>query len=158
MNEMLDRLEAATDASAASSPTPPTSCGARSTRLRTQLEVALAQPGEADWPELAAGLLSDSTEMERLVRDLLFLAPEDEGSAPGSLGELVDLDDIVLEEAARATSRDDQADRHLGGVGGSGQGNREQLRRLLRNLLDNAVRYAATCVQVSLVSGPAASP
>jgi signal transduction histidine kinase len=122
------------------------------TRFRTQLEVALARPGEADWPGLAASLLSDSTEMECLVRDLLFLATDDEGSTTGSLGDLVDLDDIVLEEAARArvgTTRPiDTSEVSAAPV----RGNREQLRRLLRNLLENAVRYAATRVQVSLVS------
>ncbi len=152
MNEMLGRLATASARQRTFAADASHELQSPLARFRTQLEVALARPGEAEWPELAAGLLSDSTEMERLVRDLLFLATEDEGSAPGSLGELVDLDDIVLEEAARArvgTTRPiDTSEVSAAPV----RGNREQLRRLLRNLLDNAVRYAATCVQVSLVS------
>ena len=43
------------------------------TALRAQLEVGLAEEG-TDWPATARRLLVDADEMERLVRDLLFLA------------------------------------------------------------------------------------
>jgi signal transduction histidine kinase len=152
MNEMLGRLATASARQRTFAADASHELQSPLTRFRTQLEVSLARPDEVDWPELAASLLCDSTEMERLVRDLLFLATDDEEPSPGSLGELVDLDDIVLEEAARArvgTTRPiDTSEVSAAPV----RGNREQLRRLLRNLLENAVRYAATRVQVSLVS------
>ena len=66
---------------------------------RAQLEVAL-RSGDADgWRETVRDLLADSDRMERLVRDLLFLARDDDpGPTPTTL---VDLDDVVLEEVAR---------------------------------------------------------
>ena len=41
---------------------------------RAQLEVALASSGDVDVPALARDLLAGTSDMERLVRDLLFLA------------------------------------------------------------------------------------
>jgi signal transduction histidine kinase len=153
MNDMLDRLEAASARQRTFVADASHELQSPLTRFRMQLEVALARHDGADWPELAASLLSDSTDMERLVRDLLFLSRADDGIAGEPPYELVDLDDIVLEEAARArvgaSATIDTSTVSAAPV----SGNSEQLRRLLRNLLENAVRYAATRVQVSLVSG-----
>lgn len=153
MNEMLDRLANASARQRTFAADASHELQSPLTRFRTQLEVALARPGEVDWTELAAGLLSDSTEMERLVRDLLFLAREDEGQTADPLDELVDLDDIVLEEAARARVGTPTTIDTSQVSAAPLRGNREQLRRLLRNLLENAVRFAATGVQVRLASG-----
>jgi len=100
MNQMLDRLEDAqlrqrefvADAShELQSPV---------AAIRAQLEVARAHPDGVDWPELAGGILADCDETERLLRDLLFLARHDEVGGVGPVRPL-DLDDLVLEEAAR---------------------------------------------------------
>jgi signal transduction histidine kinase len=153
MNEMLDRLAAASTRQRAFAADASHELQSPLTRFRTQLEVAMVHPGDVEWPEVAADLLADSAEMERLVLDLLFLAQEDAQPAAGHVDGLVDLDDVVLEEAARVR------------VGGAREvdtsqvsaapvrGSREQLRRLVRNLLENAVRYATSRVQVSLTSG-----
>ncbi len=53
---------------------------------RAQLEVSLRDPAGTDWAETARELLAESDRMERLVRDLLFLARQDEqGSVPRTL-------------------------------------------------------------------------
>ena len=49
---------------------------------RAQLEVAQASSGAVDVPVLARDLLAGTSDMERLVRDLLFLGPTDDGDAP----------------------------------------------------------------------------
>ncbi len=49
---------------------------------RAQLEVALASSGDVDVPALARDLLAGTSDMERLVRDLLFLATDDGGAPP----------------------------------------------------------------------------
>ena len=73
MNEMLDRLEDASRRQRDFVADASHELQSPITALRTQLEVALEHPGD-EWPELARRLLSDTDEMERLVRDLLFLA------------------------------------------------------------------------------------
>ena len=102
MNQMLARLEDASRRQRAFVADASHELQSPITALRTQLEVALAHQ-EDDWPGLATRLLGDTDQMERLVRDLLFLART---SSPNGVGRqnLVDLDDVVMEEAARIRS------------------------------------------------------
>jgi signal transduction histidine kinase len=117
--------------------------------LRAQLEVSIAHPDGVDWDALARDLLVDSDRMERLVRDLLFLAKGDAG-ANGRTDELVDLDVVVLEEAARLRTRSTAAIDVTGVSAAPVEGNPDDLRRLVRNLLDNAVGHAGDAVSVEL--------
>lgn len=113
--------------------------------IRAQLEVALAHPGGVDWRTLADDLLSDCGHMERLVRDLLFLARTD--LPPTEVPRTwLDLDDLVLEEVARAGSPIDATAVSAAPV----LGHADELRRLVRNLLENAQRHAAGRVTVSV--------
>ncbi len=116
---------------------------------RTCLEVALARPADTDWPLTARSLLADGDRMERLVRDLLFLARQD--GAPTD-HRLVDLDDVVLEEARRlrASAR---VEIDTSGVSAAPVlGSRGDLGRLVRNLLANAAQHATSQVSVTLTS------
>jgi signal transduction histidine kinase len=150
MNAMLDRLEAASRRQRAFAADASHELQSPLTRLRTHLEVAMSRPTTTDWETLARDLWSDGAEMERLVRDLLFLARDDEQPGGESPHDLLDLDDVVLEEVARI---------RVGSrvpVGTSAvsaapvRGSREQLVRLVRNLLENAERHARTQVEVSV--------
>jgi signal transduction histidine kinase len=151
MNAMLDRLEAASArqrefvADASHELRSPLSA------FRAQLEVALAHPADADWEATARALLADSDRMERIVGDLLYLARTD-ALPPEPSETLVDLDDIVLDEVNRvrvhARVQIDTAQVSAAPVRGNG----EELRRLIRNLLDNAVRHARSSVRVELVT------
>ncbi len=118
---------------------------------RAQLEVAL-RSGDADgWRETVRDLLSDSDRMERLVRDLLFLAREDDpGPTPTTL---VDLDDVVLEEVARLRPTTSITLDASGVTAAPVRGSRGDLGRLVRNLLANAARHASTRVEVSCTTG-----
>ena len=116
---------------------------------RTAIEVGLEHPAGTDWPLTARGLLADGDRMEQLVRDLLFLARQDEGSATRRL---FDLDDVVLEEARRlrASAR---VEIDTSGVSAAPvSGSRSDLGRLVRNLLANAEQHAISRVTVSLTS------
>lgn len=155
MNAMLDRLARSSARQRAFAADASHELQSPLARLRTQLEVARAHPAGTNWQGLAPALLADSEEMERLVRDLLFLAQEDERPGAAGVGAvtgggLVDLDDVVLEEAARvrATGRCEVATARVSA--GPVRGSREELGRLVRNLLENAVRHAARRVEVSL--------
>jgi signal transduction histidine kinase len=119
--------------------------------FRAQLEVALERPDGTDWTRTARDLLADSDRMERLVRDLLFLARQAETAPPPP--RLVDLDDVLLEECARLRTRS-TLDIDTAGVSAAPvRGSRDDLTRLVRNLLDNAARHATSRVTVTASQG-----
>jgi signal transduction histidine kinase len=151
MNAMLGRLEAASRRERAFTADASHELQSPLSAFRTQLEVALAQSTATDWPRVAHELLDGSQGMERMVRDLLFLAREDEDVAAAPQ-ELVDLDDVVLEEAARARATSSVEIRTAAVSAAPVRGNREQLVRLTRNLIENAVHHAARLVEVSLTT------
>jgi len=119
--------------------------------MRAQLEAALAQGEGADWPAVGARVLHEEQRVEHLVDDLLLLA-RTETLGPTQHRELVDLDEIVLREVeplrARGQVRVDLSDLE----GGRVYGDPDQLRRLVRNLLDNAERHAGSVVSAQLGS------
>jgi signal transduction histidine kinase len=149
MNEMLDRLQAASERQRKFVADASHELQSPIAALRTQLEVAIAQPATTDWAATSSDLLAESRHMERLVRDLLFLARSD-GEESVRRIEPVDLDDIVLEEATRLRSS------ARVGVDASGvsaaplSGNRDELTRLVRNLLENAEHHAESGVRIRL--------
>ena len=149
MNAMLDRLESASRRQREFVADASHELQSPLASFRTQLEVSLAHPASTDWLATAVELLADSDRMERLVADLLYLARTDAVPPQPTKG-LVDLDDIVLDEANRARShsrvRIDTAGVSAAPVRGGG----DELRRMTRNLLDNAVRHARQVVRVEL--------
>lgn len=112
--------------------------------IRTELEVALRDPARADWVSVAGNALAENERLEALVDDLLTLARLDEGRVPAA--EDVDLDDLAREEASRL--RDPRV--ALVVTPTKVRGNREQLGRVLRNLLENAARYARDRIELSV--------
>lgn len=152
MNAMLDRLQAASDRQRTFVADASHELQSPLTSLRTQLEIALARSGGTKWPVTAADLLAETQRMERLVRDLLFLARVDARPDPGTDagGEPVDLDDIALDEAARLRPgtrvRIDTSRVSAAPV----TGRRDELTRLVRNLLENAVRHAQSAVTLEV--------
>jgi signal transduction histidine kinase len=150
MNGMLDRLEAGSDRQRRFVADASHEMQSPLASARAQLEVGLAGAG-TDWPATAAGVLSEHDRMERLVQDLLFVASEDEGTEPPKR-QRVDLDDLVLEEAKSLRAKG-KVELDLSRVsGGQVMGDRHQLGRVVRNLLDNAERHARTRVAVELAA------
>jgi len=149
MNDMLDRLESAADrqrrfvADASHELRTPLAAA------RTDLEVALAHPSSADWTATATELLAENLRMEHLVTDLLYLAKADSSGQRAPLAP-VDLDDLVLREAARLRAgtavRIDTSRVSAAAVAGR----RDELARVVRNLLHNAVRHASSIVTITL--------
>lgn len=149
MNEMLGRLEEASERQKDFVGNASHELQSPLASFRTQLEVAAAHPDGVDWPNLARSLLADGNRMEGLVQDLLFLAREDAAETTRPTAP-VDLDDVVLEEVSRMRSTC-SADIHTDGVSAAPMpGHREDLARLIRNLLDNACAYASSRVDVTL--------
>jgi signal transduction histidine kinase len=114
--------------------------------IRAQLEVALAHPERSDWTQTATDVLADAMRLERLVKDLLFLARAD--SADAQPFRVVRLDQVVREEAARLGSVGYGAFDLSGVAPAVVAGHRGDLGTLARNLLDNGARHARTAVRV----------
>jgi signal transduction histidine kinase len=118
--------------------------------MRTQLEVALDHPDLQDWMETARDVHADTLRLATLAEDLLLLARLDErGTAPGS--EVTDMAVICRSTAARYGSARVPVcftgPECLPVLAGA-----EAVRRIVVNLLDNAVRYAATSVTITASS------
>jgi signal transduction histidine kinase len=117
--------------------------------IRQHAEVALAHPGRTSASELASTVLAEDLRLQRLTEDLLLLTRADEQSL-ALRRRPVDLDDLVFEEARRlrdATGlRVDTAAVSAGRVAGDAAG----LRRVLRNLGDNAGRHARERLALSV--------
>jgi len=147
MNSMLSRVESATarqqqfvDDASHELRTP-------LTRMRTDLGVAIAHPGNEPAPTTLRRLLEDATDLQQLLHDLLYLArtPHDHVA----LRDEVDLDDIAI-NAARELRAGTTLVVDTTGVGTARvAGDARELDRAVRNLLDNAARHARTVVSIS---------
>ncbi|MER6548239.1 ATP-binding protein [Streptomyces sp. NPDC001250] len=148
LNDLLARLDTATRrqrrfiADAAHELRSPLSA------LHTRLDVATRHARSPEAQALAASLLRDSERLTRLVDDLLQLARLDD--QPRIRTRPVDLDEIIFTEVREARRRTPlPIDQHAVGAARV-QGDTDALARVVRNLLDNAVRYARSRVTVSL--------
>jgi signal transduction histidine kinase len=149
MNSLLERLQGSSDRQTRFVSDASHELRSPLATNRTRLEVALRSSTDVDWPGLAKNVLSENSRMERMVRDLLYLAKSDAGAAVSPFTD-TDLDDVVMQEIestrtfARVPIQSSQvsAARIVG--------NADQLRRLVANLLENAQRHAGSFVNVRL--------
>lgn len=147
MNSMLDRIEEASERQQRFVADASHELRSPLTRIRTELEVDLAAPHVADLEATHQSVLAEAAGLSSLVDDLLLLARS--GPDAPMRTEAVDLDDIVLREARRL--RAEGATLDLSDVSGAAvTGDEGQLVRVVRNLLDNAVRHAESQVTVAL--------
>jgi signal transduction histidine kinase len=149
MNEMLDRLERSKQQQQRFVSDASHELRSPVTTIRHLAEVAVAHPEGTGTEQLGADVLAEDLRLERLVDDLLWMARADEHTLSARRGP-VDLDELVLDEARRVREttnlRVEVSDVSPGQV----HGDASQLRRLLRNLVDNAGRHAATSVALSV--------
>jgi signal transduction histidine kinase len=150
MNAMLARLEDANDRQLRFVADASHELRSPLTGMRTQLEVDLEHPEQADWEATGRDVLADTVRLQRLVDDLLVLAVADESALDTTHRASVDLDEIVLSEARRLQSRRDVRVDTSAVSGAQVEGNADQLHRVVHNLLDNAARYAESTVKVGL--------
>jgi signal transduction histidine kinase len=148
MNAMLERLAAASEAQRRFVADASHELRSPLSTIRAAHEVAAAHPEASDPAAVSADVLAEVDRLERLVDDLLFLARSDERGVRMRLEE-VDLDDLVTAEAGRL--------RRITGLQVSARavpvrvlGDRHHLARVLRNLTDNAARYATTRIELRL--------
>jgi signal transduction histidine kinase len=116
--------------------------------LRARLDVTARHARSPQEQALARSLLQETERLARLVDDLLQLARLDD--RPRLRLAPVDLDEIVFAEVRQARPRTPLViDQHAVGAARV-HGDEDALARVVRNLLDNAVRYARTRVEVGL--------
>lgn len=149
MNEMLERLEISAEQQRRFVADASHELRTPLTRLRTSLEVEMAHAAPEVSP-IVASALEDTVDMQELVDDLLFLARRDAGVGPGTFA-LVDLDVVVGEEARDSRVPVGPIIDMTGVSAATVLGNERALRRLVRNLLSNALRHARTSVVLGLV-------
>ena len=148
MNAMLARIERSTERQRRFVADASHELRSPLANMQALLEVAGARQNLDLWQETGADLQTEHGRMRRLVEDLLLLARLD-GQIPLAHDE-VDLDEVVHEEA-------DSLRRHsklrvvvdpLPAL--RVRGDAAQLARVVRNLTDNAERYAVATVWLSL--------
>jgi len=149
MNRMLERLESARNSQRRFVSDASHELRSPITTIRQHAEVALAHPDRVTAAELAEVVLAEQQRMHRLVEDLLLLARVDE-HVPLTRA-AVDLDDLAFEEGHRLRSTTSKRVDTSGVKAVRVQGDADALRRMLRNVAENAVRHASSRVDVTLV-------
>jgi heavy metal sensor kinase len=124
------------------------------TIIQNEVEVALTRPrSDGEYRQILAGILEETKRMTRLINDLLFLARND--ALPEALdtveAPLDDLCRLVAEEfRSLADAKGLRLQASVRAEGLSVSGDPERLRWLLENLVDNALKYAASPGEVRL--------
>jgi signal transduction histidine kinase len=159
LNEMLDRIEVGAARQRAFVADAAHELRSPLASLRASIEVARAHPEAYPSAELAGDLESEVLRMQGLVDDLLVLARV--GSTPVVRAD-VDLARVARDAAdavrpvrsgrEAATSGREAVTIETGGAGHA-RGDETAVGRVVRNLLDNAVRHAAARVRVSVADG-----
>jgi signal transduction histidine kinase len=146
MNEMLDRLEDASDRQRRFVSDASHELRSPLASIRSQLEVALRRPNQTNWSAVARRVLEEDARLELAVSELVELARLDEHGEGAELAD-VDLDELVLEDATLPRRVPVDVSRVSAG---RVHGRAEQLARAVRNVVDNAGRHARSAVTVTL--------
>lgn len=148
MNSMLDRLEASTGRQRRFVADASHELRSPLAAMQARLDVEMRHP-DPDWPTVAESLQQDARRLQRLVDDLLLLARADDDQIR-TRQELVDLDDVVFSAIESLVTGDIAVDTSVVSAGLI-VGDPDQLQRLVINLVENAVRHAASTVRIELV-------
>jgi signal transduction histidine kinase len=150
LNDMLDRIDASRRRQRSFVSDAAHELRSPLASIRTQLEVAQRT---GDWDQAVPDLLAEVDRLARLVNDLLLLARLDEARAGGTRpAEPMELGELAADLAgryagARVPVQVDRPARPL-----PVHGDPDGLRRLVTNLLDNAVRHAESRVSVRMAA------
>ncbi|CAM3898527.1 ATP-binding protein [Smaragdicoccus niigatensis] len=149
MNEMLARLEAAHRAQQRFVSDASHELRSPLSTITAALEVGAIHPELLDAELVQTTLIPESERMRRLIEDLLLLARADEHGIPLHLVD-VDLDGLVEDEVRRAqtvTTKSVVISVQPIQI----QADPAQLGRAIRNVIDNAIKYASETVTINLV-------
>jgi signal transduction histidine kinase len=150
MNTMLDRLQASQRRQRRFVADASHELRSPVASLRQHAEVTRAHPEATTSAALAGTVLAEALRLQRMIDDLLLLARADEDGLV-LRRRPVDLDDVVLDEVRRLRA-ETRLEVDASGVSAGGvDGDADALRRVVRNVVDNAARHAAGRVRLALV-------
>ena len=119
--------------------------------IRARLEIATLHAERTDWRALISEALDEIAFVQRLIDKVHELATLDERGGQAYIGSLgnVDFCALLVAEVERVADP-----RLLTGIVTTAwvYGNPDHFRRIIRNLLDNALRYARDTVRLSLTT------
>jgi signal transduction histidine kinase len=155
LNDMLDRIDASTKRQRTFVGDAAHELRSPLASLRVQLEVAQRMGPATDWPTFLDEALVDVGRLDRLVDDLLTLARQDESGGTLRRQEPVELRALLVSiiagyQHARVPVRLQP------GPPAVVIGDTDALRRIFINLIENALRFATTGVDVALGPGAVA--
>lgn len=147
-NDLLARVEAAMDAQRRFVSDASHELKGPVAATKVMLETARAHPEAVDPSTLLSDLANENEQLQGIVADLLALARQDEGRLQVNLAPL-DLCDLIYEEVS-SLERRSAVSLDVSGVEPLVcAGDAQLLGQALRNLLENAVRYAHSHVAVT---------
>jgi signal transduction histidine kinase len=152
MNDMLGRLEDAAARQRRFVADASHELRSPLTAIRAGLEVGLSHPDRAPWPDLAQRAVRQAGRLERLIAQLLVLAKAD-AQQIAARRQPVDLAALLADIRAATSAPGISIDISVP-QGTATAGNPEDLSRMFRNILDNAVRYARRRVTVTAAASP----
>lgn len=145
MNEMLDRLDVSQRSLRQF--TADASHELKSPVANVRAIVDTAEIDDPRWEEVGNRLGAETDRLRDLVDNLLFLASHADTSAPVTSMSIVHVDDLLFDEAEVLSATSSLAI-DIGGVEPAPlSGAEADLRRLVRNLADNAARHAESTVR-----------
>lgn len=148
LNAMLDRLEISSKFQQEFVSNASHELRSPLTTLLATVDHAAANLTSTSWPQVVDTVQREGRRLDALIDDLFWLARSDEDRVE-TRREEVDIDDLLFEEAQRVRSMSsltvDTSDVQPLRIWGDSA----MLKRLLRNVVDNAVRYASTKITLS---------
>jgi signal transduction histidine kinase len=149
VNDMLARLESASNFQHEFISDASHELRSPLTTLLTTIERAQQNPDGANWPRVADAVSREGHRINAIVDSLFWLARHDEGQLESTRSE-VDLDDLLFEEADRIRDHSSLTVATTGVHAVRVVGDLAMLRRAVRNLVDNASRYATSAIDLSV--------
>ena len=143
VNAMLDRLEVASQFQQEFVSNVSHELRSPLTTLLATTERAQGDPERANWPEVGEVVMREGRRLDALIDDLFWLARHDEDQVEPQRVD-VDLDDLLFEEAQRIRVMSGLSVDTTAVTPTRVTGDPPMLKRMVRNVIDNATRYATT--------------
>jgi signal transduction histidine kinase len=141
LNEMLDRLESSSKFQQEFVSNASHELRSPLTTLLATVERAASDQPNTNWSEVAETIIREGRRLDVIVDGLFWLARHDENQLEVERVD-VDLDDLLFEESQRVRVISDLATDTTAVQPTRVLGDPAMLKRMVRNVVDNAVRYA----------------
>jgi len=145
LNDMLQRLEASAQRQRRFVADASHELKSPLATLRAIVDVTAGDPASGFRPEVLTDLGQEIDRLQRLVGNLLYLTQSDEGH-PAMLRRDIDLRQVAVDEAASLARRTALLIDTTGLTPALIKGDQDRIAQVVRNLLDNAARYARSTI------------